>query len=147
MPAAMPRFSRCLRSFGVSAIVPLTDSYESIRKGYIRNAYISVKGIVLDFSELSFGERLRRAREAAGLTQVELAERLGIKQNQISQWEADNTGPKRDRLPTLAAAVGASIEWLLSGTGKAPRHVARLERERLTSPDDEEVTISRKKRG
>lgn len=101
----------------------------------------------MDFSELSFGERLRRAREAAGLTQVELAERLGIKQNQISQWEADNTGPKRDRLPTLAAAVGASIEWLLSGTGKAPRHVARLERERLTSPDDEEVTISRKKRG
>lgn len=69
---------------------------------------------------MTFGERLQLARLAAGLTQVQLAQQLGVRQNQVSQWEADNTGPKRQRLPALAAAVKASIEWLLSGVGKPP---------------------------
>lgn len=70
---------------------------------------------------MSFGERLRLARESVGLTQVELAQRLGVRQNQVSQWESGNTGPKRDRLAALAATVKSSLEWLLSGIGKAPR--------------------------
>lgn len=74
----------------------------------------------LDFQGMTFGERLQLARLAAGLTQVQLAQQLGVRQNQVSQWEADNTGPKRQRLPALAAAVKASIEWLLSGVGEAP---------------------------
>lgn len=81
---------------------------------------MSVKGQLLDFSELTFGERLRLARTGAGLTQDALAQALGIKQNQISVWEAGTTGPKRDRLPIIAAKVGATIDWLLAGKGKPP---------------------------
>lgn len=75
----------------------------------------------MDFSELSFGERLRLAREGAGITQNALAQTLGIKQNQISVWEKGISGPKRERLPALAAAVKTTIDWLMEGKGKPPR--------------------------
>jgi transcriptional regulator with XRE-family HTH domain len=82
---------------------------------------IYVKGQLLDFAKLSFGERLRLAREGAGLTQVELAKILGVAQNQISVWEKGPTGPKRGRLPAIASAVGSTSDWLLEGKGRPAR--------------------------
>lgn len=75
----------------------------------------------MDFGHLTFGERLWIARQGAGLTQARLASVLGIRQNQISVWEAGTSGPKRDRLPAVAAAVKTTTDWLLEGKGNPPR--------------------------
>lgn len=87
--------------------------------------HIFVKREVLDFTKLSFGERLKLAREGAGLTQVQLARALGVAQNQISIWEKGPTGPKRDRLPAIVGLVGGTIEWLLTGKGVAPHPASK----------------------
>ena len=83
---------------------------------------LGVKRQLLDWSKLSFGERLRRAREGAGLTQERLAEKIGVEQEQISKYETDKTKPQSDRLAPIAEAIGdvAYITWLLSGRGPIP---------------------------
>lgn len=87
----------------------------------IYETHISVKGQLLDFGKLTFGERLWIARQGAGLTQARLAQILGIAQNQISVWEVGPGGPKRDRLPAIASAVRTTTDWLLDGKGTPPR--------------------------
>lgn len=87
-------------------------------------------------SVATFGERLRLAREAAGLTQERLADLLGVDQVQISKWERGNTQPRMDRLQRIGAAVGY-LDWLLTGEGKAPT------RARRTGLPMEEATIER----
>ena len=39
---------------------------------------------------MTVGARIKKARQAAGLTQVELAARLGVEQSTISRWESDH---------------------------------------------------------
>jgi transcriptional regulator with XRE-family HTH domain len=83
------------------------------------------------------GARLRALREAAGLTQAELAHRVGEKQTTLSLWERSGRPPRSDALPKLAKALGASIGALLGeAVGDAPLapidenpgHVGELER-------------------
>jgi transcriptional regulator with XRE-family HTH domain len=58
------------------------------------------------------GEKLRSARKAAGLTQVELAEKVGCKQKDISRWE--NGRPMTaETLKKLAKALGCSMDSLI----------------------------------
>lgn len=63
---------------------------------------------------MSIAIRVKSRREALGLTQVELAEKVGTSQQSIEQLENGKT--KRPRyLPELARVLLVSIEWLLDG--------------------------------
>lgn len=44
------------------------------------------------------GEAIRRLRRAAGLSQEELAERLGVSRQSVSLWEQGNTQPTPENL-------------------------------------------------
>jgi predicted ATPase/DNA-binding XRE family transcriptional regulator len=56
---------------------------------------------------VSFADRLRRLRRAAGLTQEELAERSGVSTRAISNLERDlNQRPRRDTVAMLADGLG-----------------------------------------
>ena len=50
----------------------------------------------------TFGDRLAGAREAAGMTQAELARRLGVKKATIADWENDLSEPRANRLSMMA---------------------------------------------
>lgn len=65
----------------------------------------------------TFGDRLAGAREAAGMTQAQLARRLGVKKTTISDWENDLSEPRANRLSMMAGMVNVSIMWLLTGEG------------------------------
>lgn len=65
----------------------------------------------------TFGDRLAAAREATGLSQAELAQRIGVKTRVIEQWEADAKEPRANRLQMLAGMLGVSLMWLLTGEG------------------------------
>ena len=67
-----------------------------------------------------FGDRLAGAREAAGLTQRSLAEKLGIKLATLIRWEDDLAEPRANRLQMLAGMLGVSLSWLLTGVGDGP---------------------------
>jgi len=63
------------------------------------------------------GARIREARLAAGLTQVELGERIGRTQAVVSAWERGERRPSVDALVALAHALGRSTDWLLGLDG------------------------------
>ena len=54
------------------------------------------------------GCHLRRWRERAGLTQSQVANRIGVIQTTISFWELGRNGVPTDQLATLAKMYGVS---------------------------------------
>jgi transcriptional regulator with XRE-family HTH domain len=66
----------------------------------------------LDKSE-SFGQRLVRRRKERGLTQVELAERVGLLQGLVSDYEHDKLRPYADLIARFAVALEVSADELL----------------------------------
>ncbi|WP_170325398.1 helix-turn-helix domain-containing protein [Ruegeria arenilitoris] len=66
----------------------------------------------------TFGDRLAGAREAAGMTQSQLARRLGVKKATIAAWENDLSEPRANRLSMMAGMINVSIMWLLTGEGE-----------------------------
>lgn len=68
----------------------------------------------------TFGDRLAGAREAAGLDQKALAEKLGVKLNVIVSWENDLKEPRANRLQMVSGILGVSMSWLLTGAGEGP---------------------------
>lgn len=68
----------------------------------------------------TFGDRLAGAREAAGMSQKELAERLGVKLKTVQGWEDDVTEPRANRLSTISGLLNVSLPWLLMAEGDGP---------------------------
>ena len=55
---------------------------------------------------------LKKKRLAAGLSQKELADKLGIVQSAVSAWESGEKMPRASQLPELAAALHCTIDEL-----------------------------------
>jgi len=70
-----------------------------------------------DRKRTPFGERLVAAREAAGLSQRELADKLGITQRALCWWEREPVALKPEQLATLATALCVSTDVLLGRDG------------------------------
>lgn len=67
---------------------------------------IVMKLLGSDIVKDGFGERIRRARIKAGLTQLQLATKLGLTRPTITQWETGATTPHAGKLEELAKALG-----------------------------------------
>jgi len=63
----------------------------------------------------TFGENLKRERKLCGLTQQELADKIGIKQQQLSQWENNKFEPTVSSIVALAKALDVSFDDLFDG--------------------------------
>ena len=71
-----------------------------------------------------FGKRLMKLRKAAGYTQTELADELGVTQRMVSYYEGHSEFPPAALLPKLSKLLGVSADELLglqtTKKGKAP---------------------------
>jgi transcriptional regulator with XRE-family HTH domain len=67
-----------------------------------------------------FAGRLRELREAAGLTQEQLAERVGVKREAIARWEANRREPGWSNVVALARALGVNCLAFLQEPAAAP---------------------------
>lgn len=65
---------------------------------------------------MNTGERIKRARKNAGLTQKELGDKLSISYQQIGQYENGARNPKKETLQKIADALGVQITDLLDAT-------------------------------
>lgn len=57
---------------------------------------------------------IKKVREIAGLTQIQLAEAVGISQSAIALWEAGRTMPRADKLSQLAKVLNCTVDELLN---------------------------------
>lgn len=60
------------------------------------------------------GQAIKVAREEAHLSQIQLAEKLGVQQSTISTWEKGHARPNIPQLLDLAKAVGADVTAFLN---------------------------------
>ncbi|MCX2561867.1 helix-turn-helix transcriptional regulator [Acetobacter farinalis] len=61
------------------------------------------------------GQRMKILRKAAGLTQQQVADALGVSRPAIAFWETGREGSARKHIPKLAALFGVEPEIFLTG--------------------------------
>ena len=64
---------------------------------------------------MPLGQNVQRLRRAAGLSQEELAERLGVTRQAVSKWERDGAYPEMEKLAKMSQLFGVTVEALLNG--------------------------------
>ena len=64
---------------------------------------------------VEFGEQLRRAREAKGMTQQSLAEQLYVTRQSVSRWECGDRYPDLLTTKKISRILEVSLDDLLSG--------------------------------
>ncbi|WNS43061.1 helix-turn-helix transcriptional regulator [Paenibacillus sp. MMS20-IR301] len=79
------------------------------------------------FDMLKVGRNIVRLRGAAGLTQMGLADKLGISYQAVSNWERGASMPDISKLPQLAEIFGTGIDEILGeGQGQSSRMIEGL---------------------
>jgi transcriptional regulator with XRE-family HTH domain len=63
---------------------------------------------------MEIGERIRKIREARGLSQKEIAAMIKMDQSQYSKLEKDKTDPSVSTLAKVAKALGSQLSDLFS---------------------------------
>lgn len=66
------------------------------------------------------GDRLRKARQQAGLTQTELGDRVGASQSMIGALEKNRRKAGRELQQALAEVLGIALDSLLDDAGAIP---------------------------
>ena len=61
----------------------------------------------------SMGEIISTLRKEKGMTQKDIAEKLGVTDKAVSKWERDIAFPDTATIPKLAEILGVSVEELL----------------------------------
>ena len=68
---------------------------------------------------------MRELREKAGLTQGELAERLGVTQSTITYWETGKCYPRPDKLLKLEELLGVPAGDIIRAINEAAEKNAK----------------------
>ncbi len=63
---------------------------------------------------MKLNEKITYCRKRAGLSQVDLADKLGVSRQAVSKWETGESNPDVTKIPLLAKEFGVSADWLLS---------------------------------
>ena len=77
---------------------------------------------------------IREARLKAGLTQTELADRLGRDRAQVARWETGAQQPSFENLRTVVEACGFELKLEIAGREDTPVLDAELEKTLLQAP-------------
>jgi len=98
-----------------------------------------------------FAARLTRLRKAAGFTQAQLADEIGISRRRIAYYESESDHPPASLLQDLARALNTTIEELLGSqpakrkaraAALSPRLERRLKQIERLSPKPKQQLLS-----
>ena len=65
---------------------------------------------------MEFSDRLKDLRRQAGLTQVDVAEKLGISQPAYASWERGVKKPTQENLVKIAQILNVSVDYLVGNS-------------------------------
>ena len=83
-------------------------------------------------------DNIKKARLKVGLTQSEVAEKLGVAQAQYARWENGGRNPKDETVEKLAEIFGTSFEILKGRDDGLEEIVSLLKENNLTEEEEEE---------
>lgn len=76
---------------------------------------------------MEFSERLKNLRRQAGLTQVEVAEKLGISQPAYASWERGVKKPTQENLVKIAQVLNVSVDYLVGNSEEKSDELDNIE--------------------
>ena len=79
----------------------------------------------------TIGNRIAKFRKEKGLTQEDLAGKLGISSQAVSKWETDVSCPDISLLPQLSALLSVTTDELLTGKNDEVKMVPASQRKSL----------------
>lgn len=84
--------------------------------------------------EWEIGDRLRKAREIAGMQMGELAEIIDVHRQSVARWERGEARPRRHVVTAWADATGVDVYWLETGDRRPLRLVGTLQTKSTACP-------------
>lgn len=70
---------------------------------------------------MTIGSRIQALRKERGMSQEELANKLSVSRQTVSQWETGQTAPSIDNIYTLKDIFGVSFDALMSDSRRRVR--------------------------
>lgn len=64
---------------------------------------------------MNTAQRLQQLRKEKGMSQEELAERLGVSRQAVSKWESGQSSPDVEKIVAASELFGVTTDWLLKG--------------------------------
>ncbi len=86
---------------------------------------------------MTTGEKITSCRKKIGLTQTELAEKLGVTRQAVSRWESDVSFPETDKLVSMSKLFGCSVDWLLKYDGQGDEPQEKISDEQEGEPQEQ----------
>ena len=74
----------------------------------------------------TLGTMIAELRKQHGMTQLELAEKMGVTDKAVSKWERDLSCPDINSIPSLAEILGVSVEELMQVKKEAEAPVSKV---------------------
>ena len=74
----------------------------------------------------TLGTMIAELRKQHGMTQLELAEKMGVTDKAVSKWERDLSCPDINSIPNLAEILGVSVEELMQVKKEAEAPVSKV---------------------
>ena len=74
----------------------------------------------------TLGTMIAELRKQHGMTQLELAEKMGVTDKAVSKWERDLSCPDINSIPNLAEILGVSVEELMQIKKEAETPVSKV---------------------
>ena len=76
---------------------------------------------------MEFSERLKKLRKQAHLTQVDIAEKLGISQPAYASWERGIKKPTQENLVKIAQILNVSLDYLVGNSDNRKDELDNIE--------------------
>lgn len=76
---------------------------------------------------MEFSERLKKLRKQAQLTQVDVAEKLGISQPAYASWERGVKKPTQENLVKIAQVLNVSVDYLVGTSDNYEDELGNIE--------------------
>ena len=82
----------------------------------------------------TLGTMIAELRKQHGMTQLELAEKMGVTDKAVSKWERDLSCPDINAIPNLAGILGVSVEELMQTKKESTAPVNKVSEILETAP-------------
>lgn len=80
----------------------------------------------------TIGQRIAKLRKASGMSQENLAEKIGVSSQAVSKWENDQSCPDISLLSQLARLLGVTVDTLLTGESNQVQMLPEHQRKPLS---------------
>ena len=82
---------------------------------------------------MKFGDKLVGLRKKNGLSQEELAEKLGVSRQSVSKWESNNAYPETDKIVQICNLFDCSMDDLINDQITDLKQIERKEKNNITT--------------